>query len=107
MPGPPRGPSYRITITSPGWYERRSTAAKASSSQSKQRAGPRKRRLLIPATLTIAPWGARLPQSPTTPPVGVIGSLAGRTTSCPAGKTTSARFSATVRPVTVRQSPCR
>ena len=46
------------------------TAAKHSSSLSKQRAGPVKRSFFIPATFTIAPSGARLPFSPTTPPVG-------------------------------------
>ena len=35
----------------------------------------------MPATFTIAPSGARLPCRPTTPPVGVIGLSAGRTTS--------------------------
>ena len=79
----------------------------ASSSVSKQRAGPTWRSRVSPATFTIAPSGARLPLSPTTPPVGVIGADVGTTTSCPVGKVTSARFSASVLPVTVMQSPCR
>ena len=59
----------------------------------------------MPATFTMAPSGARFPRSPTTPPVGVIGFDTGRMTSWSSGKVTSARFSATVRPVTVTQSP--
>ena len=41
MPGPPAGPSYRITTTSPGWICFALTAANASCSVSKTRAGPR------------------------------------------------------------------
>ena len=52
----------------------------ASSSVSKQRAGPRNFRLFRPATLTIAPSGASEPQRPTTPPQLVIGSATGRIT---------------------------
>ena len=40
MPGPPAGPSLRITITSPALIVRWVTAAIASSSDSKTRAGP-------------------------------------------------------------------
>ena len=61
----------------------------------------------MPATFTMAPSGARLPRSPTTPPVLVIGLLAGRTTSCASFQATRSMFSAMVRPVTVMQSPCR
>ena len=61
----------------------------------------------MPATFTIAPSGARLPCRPTTPPVGVIGLSAGRTTSWSGFHFTFAMFSAMVRPVTVMQSPCR
>src|SRR5207253_2775646 len=42
MPGPPFGPSYRMTITSPALMAPCSTAAKAASSLSNTRAGPRK-----------------------------------------------------------------
>jgi hypothetical protein len=57
------------------------TALKQSSSESKQRAGPVNFSFDIPATFTIAPSSARLPLRPTTPPVLVIGLLAGCTTS--------------------------
>ena len=40
MPGPPRGPSPRITTTSPAEMAPRCTASNASSSQSNTRAGP-------------------------------------------------------------------
>jgi hypothetical protein len=53
------------------------TASKQASSPSKQRAGPENFSSVMPATFTIAPSGARLPLSPTTPPVGVSGLLAG------------------------------
>ena len=72
--------------------------SKHASSPSKQRAGPVKTSgRCMPATFTIAPSGARLPFRPTTPPVGVIGLSAGRTTSWSSGSTPrSARFSAIV-----------
>ena len=54
-----------------------STASKASSSQSKQRAGPLKTWFCMPATFTIAPCGARLPLRTTTPPVGDSGLAVG------------------------------
>src|SRR5487761_1880127 len=52
MPGPPRGPSYLMTTTSP-----------ATSWDSKTRAGPLKVNSSsgTPAVFTIAPSGARLP----------------------------------------------
>ena len=75
MPGPPLGPSYRITITSPDLYSLLDTALNASSSQSKHLAIPLNYFELRPATLTIAPSGARFPLRPTTPPVFEIGLL--------------------------------
>ena len=77
IPGPPFGPSYLITITSPSLYPFSETHLKASSSQSKHLAIPSKKVFSIPATLTMAPSGARLPFKPTTPPVGLRGLLYG------------------------------
>src|ERR1700716_4662604 len=77
MPGPPLGPSYRITSTSPSLYFFFLTASKHASSPSKQRAGPVNFKSAIPATFTIAPSGARLPLSPTTPPLAESGLSAG------------------------------
>src|SRR5262249_57453970 len=89
------------------WKVRLGRAGKASFSQAKQRAGPVNFKFDRPATFTIAPSGARLPFRPTTPPVTVIGLSAGRTTSWCGFHFTLLRFSAIVRPVTVKQSPCR
>src|SRR5439155_26095544 len=47
MPRPPRGPSWRMTTTSPGLISRRVTAAIAPSSRSKTRAGPRVHAALV------------------------------------------------------------
>ena len=69
IPGPPLGPSYLITITSPFLYFCLDTASKASSSELKHKALPLKFVDFNPATFTIAPSGAKLPLSPTTPPV--------------------------------------
>jgi hypothetical protein len=76
IPGPPLGPSLRMTITLPSRICRASTAANVSSSHSNTCAGPRNCSRFIPATLTIAPSGASEPRKPTTPPVGVIGAFA-------------------------------
>ena len=54
IPGPPFGPSYLITITSPFLYFCLDTASKASSSELKHRALPLKFVDFNPATLTIA-----------------------------------------------------
>ena len=68
-------------------------------------AGPLNTKLCMPATLTIVPSGARLPFSPTTPPVGVIASFIRYTTSWFFGNFTPRTFCFNVFPVTVRQSP--
>ena len=57
MPGPPAGPSKRITTTSPAWIARACTAANAASSESNTRAGPSKRSRPWPASLTMQPSG--------------------------------------------------
>ena len=60
----------------------------------------------MPATLTTAPFGASDPVSTAMPPWAWIGSVSRWTTSpSGAGGSRAARFSAIVRPVTVRQSP--
>ena len=84
MPGPPAGPSPRITTTSPAWISCASTAAIASSSPSNTRAGPMCLRRSWPASLTTQPSGATLPRRIAKPPVGFSGSSSGRTTGCPA-----------------------
>ena len=88
MPGPPAGPSYRITITSPGRIVRCLTAVKQSSSLSNTRAGPRWRSRSWPASLTTQPPGARFPRRTASPPVGLSGCSIGTTTGWPGVSTT-------------------
>jgi len=60
-----------------------------------------------PAFFTTAPSGASEPQRMVMPPVGAMACLEARTrTPSGSGGAMSARFSAIVLPVTVRQSPC-
>ena len=61
MPGPPAGPSKRITTTSPARMARACTAAKAASSESNTRAVPSNDSRPWPASLTMQPSGARSP----------------------------------------------
>ena len=62
MPGPPLGPSYRITMTQPlNCGASDATAAIMSSSWSKQRAGPTNLVPSLPVILPTANSGARLP----------------------------------------------
>ncbi|MEA2309696.1 MAG: dihydroxy-acid dehydratase, partial [Thermoleophilaceae bacterium] len=67
----PEGPSLRMTMTSPGWIAFCSTAAKASSSHSKTRAGPSCLSRPFSDSLTTQPSGARLPRRIARPPVGL------------------------------------
>ena len=83
MPGPPAGPSYRMTTTSPGAIARAFTAAKHSSSESKTRAGPRCTVRSWPASFTTHPSGARLPRRIAMPPRDLSGVSIGTTTSWP------------------------
>jgi hypothetical protein len=71
IPGPPAGPSLRITSTSPAAIAPACTAAMHASSDSKTRAGPRWRRRSVAATLATAPSGARFPVRPTSPLVAL------------------------------------
>ena len=67
------------------------TAAIASSSDSKTRAGPSWWRRSWPASLTTQPSGARFPRRIASPPVGLIGSSSGRTTRWPSASAGVAR----------------
>ena len=79
----------------------------AASSPSKTRAVPSKRSTSMPATFTTEPCGASEPRRTAMPPRSWMASPSGWTTvPSGAGGSRSARFSATVLPVTVRQSPC-
>ena len=57
----PRGPSYRITMTSPFWISLASSACSMDSSESYTFAGPENRSPSLPVIFATAPSGARLP----------------------------------------------
>ena len=107
MPGPPAGPSLRMTTTSPALIPP---------------AGDRRHRVLLaledarralwwtrswPESFTTQPSGARLPRRIARPPVFLTGSSTGRTTSWPAVSSASRACSPIVWPVTVCASSCR
>ena len=107
MPGDPVGPWPRSTTTWPALTRPARTAVSAWAGEPNTTAGPAKSSLRSSATasLTIPPSGARLPR---------ISTIVGR---CPRARSggrmtsesvtvTPARFSPTVRPVTVSASPC-
>src|SRR5690554_4998504 len=75
IPGPPLGPQYRITITSPAVILSCNNASVASSSESYTRAGPVIALTFNPDILHTAPSGARLPFNTTNGPVGLSGLL--------------------------------
>ena len=79
----------------------------APSSPSKTRAGPSKWSKSMPATLTTAPFGASEPvqDGDAARCRGWVADSGCTTSPSGAGGSMSARFSATVLPVTVRQSP--
>ena len=70
IPGPPLGPSYLMTTTSPGDIVPSRIAFMPASSESNTLAVPSKRIifLLTADCFTTAPWGARLPLSMAIPP---------------------------------------
>ena len=107
IPGPPLGPSYLITTTSPSTIFPPLIAAIASSSHSNTLAGP-SCTIIESATaerLTTEPSGARFPLRTARPPVLLYGLSNGLITS---GFlfTQPLIFSPTVFPVTVIQSSC-
>ncbi|OQC19264.1 MAG: hypothetical protein BWX71_02632 [Deltaproteobacteria bacterium ADurb.Bin072] len=108
MPGPPRGPSFRITTTSPETMVFSLTAARQLCSDSKILALPVKVRYSLATAdcFTTAPSGARLPVSTTVPPSGKKGAvLSGMTFS--SRTCAAATISPTVCPEAVSASRCR
>ncbi len=108
MPGPPLGPSYRMTTTLPGWIFPARMAAFASSSLSNTRASPVNtwsEGSMAPGLVTPVS-GARFPLRTAMPPRGEKGSSRVFITSSFSGKgkTYPETFSSTVRPVQVRAS---
>ena len=78
MPGPPLGPSLRITTTSPFDILLLNKASKASCSLLKTLAGPEKLFISIPAVFTTEPFGDKLPFNTAIPPsleIGLSGKL--------------------------------
>mmetsp|Transcript_108 Transcript_108/g.281 ORF Transcript_108/g.281 Transcript_108/m.281 type:complete len:338 (-) Transcript_108:568-1581(-) len=107
IPGPPLGPSYRMTTTEfLNGSMSLETAASMSSSQSKQRALPWNLSPSLPVILATEPSGERLPYRICRCPEDLMGLSSGRMMSWPAasGGHTS-RFSARVLPVTVMHEP--
>mmetsp|Transcript_43047 Transcript_43047/g.78263 ORF Transcript_43047/g.78263 Transcript_43047/m.78263 type:complete len:389 (-) Transcript_43047:384-1550(-) len=108
MPGPPFGPSYLMTTKSPFWIFPCSIPRSIASSPSNTLAGPVKAVPSLPVILATAPSGHRFPYKILMFPLSWMHLPTGRITSW-AEKSMSgidAKFSATVRPVTVIQSPC-
>ena len=108
MPGPPLGPSERITKMSPALIWPPIMLAMASSSDSKTRAGPVILGFFTPLILATAPSVARLPFKIAKWPCAYRGLSQWRMTSWLAGGMAgmSFKFSSTVLPVMVMQSPC-
>ena len=92
MPGPPRGPSYLITTTSPAATRPERMPSTASSCDSKTLAGPLKVNSSsgTPAVFTIAPSGARLPYSTASPPSAVYACATSRMHPDPASRSSDA-----------------
>mmetsp|Transcript_11041 Transcript_11041/g.20034 ORF Transcript_11041/g.20034 Transcript_11041/m.20034 type:complete len:390 (+) Transcript_11041:309-1478(+) len=108
MPGPPFGPSYLITTKSPFWIFPCSSPRSIASSPSNTLAGPVKVVPSLPVILATEPSGHKLPYKILMLPLSWMHLSIGLITSC-ALKSRSgipAKFSATVRPVQVIQSPC-
>ncbi len=108
MPGPPTGPSPRITTTSPALTLPARMAAVARSSPSNTRAVPVNDKTFLAGDLGHRAFRSEIAIQNDQMTVF----LDGRVERLDHGlvrrdsQRHSARFSATVRPVTVRQSPC-
>ena len=108
MPGAPLGPTCLITTTSPAFIRPELMPAISSNSPSNTRAGPVNCSPSLPVIFATLPPSARLPYNICKCPVAFMGLSKGRMIFCLSKSRSgiSARFSASVLPVTVRQSPC-
>ena len=104
IPGPPLGPSLRITTTWPFSISPLKSASRASCSLSNTFAGPEKLFISIPAVFTTEPFVERLPFKTAIPPSFEIGLSGKLITSWFFGISTFSKFSPTVLPVTVVHS---
>ena len=77
IPGPPLGPSYLITTTSPSSISPLETASNAYSSLSKTFAVPVNSVISTPAVLITPPSGANVPFRITAVPTSCIGCSTG------------------------------
>ena len=107
IPGPPFGPSYRITTTSPSTISPLVTASKAPRSPSKTLAGPSCFSILVPATLITAPSGAKLPFNIAKPPVELFAFGTEKITRSSGLVETFSRFSSRVLPLIDLALPCK
>ena len=103
IPGPPFGPSYLITTTSPSSISPFETASNAISSLSNTLAIPVNSVISTPAVLITAPSGAKLPFKITAVPTLWIGESADLTICCSeiSGIVNCSILSLIVFPVTV------
>ena len=85
IPGPPTGPSLRMTITCPALTRLPMIAFSAASSDSNTMALPENLRPSLPVIFATAPPGARFPRRIRRWLSGFIGFESGRMTSWPAG----------------------
>ena len=106
MPGPPFGPSYRITTTSPATISPLVTASKAPLSPSKTLAGPSCFSMLVPATFITAPSGAKLPFNIANPPVELLAFCTEKITLSSGFVDTFSKFSSRVLPFIDLAFPC-
>ena len=101
MPGPPAGPSLRITTTSPGLDPARVTAAKRPPRARTRAPGRVCSMRSWPASFTTQPSGARLPRRMAKPPFGLIACERAAPRPGPRSPRPRSASSPIVRPVTV------
>ena len=108
IPGAPLGPTLRITTTSPCLTRPLKIPSINSNSPSNTLAGPSKRSPSFPVILATEPPVARFPYNICKCPVALMALSTGRNTFCVSkfNSGTFSKFSASVFPVAVRQSPC-
>ncbi len=108
IPGAPLGPIDRITTTSPARTLPDRMPWLNAASLSNTLAGPSNRSPSFPVILATLPFSARLPYKICKCPFFFSGFSTGRIIFCTSKSRSFAvsKFSATVLPVTVKQSPC-
>src|SRR5579863_8960142 len=107
MPGPPRGPSYLMTTTSPALTRPASIPSTASSCDSKTRAGPENVHSSsgTPAVFTTPPSGARFPYSMHRPPSAVYACVTSLMHPAAASRSSESQRADCEYPLVVRTPP--